>query len=420
MPRKLKLALQIVTAVAISTALSTIAITVFGARLVAGDLLYTPPALAISTESAARELMRGLMPTSDPTLTPEAAGLLYRGMLPMLPSDTRTAPHPALRPAPVFAMPWDGVSADTSLFPDARSAGRIDRNKLFAAQRRGLSPEERAMLANVADDSLWRDFGRLARATRLDLAAASFTLPIDPTHPWFELPVPRFSRAQALSDGVALRALHFLNGGQRDSAEAMIGALYAIGLRAEADALWLIEALLGQRMAMNALEMRRGLHEAAPRPGSEAIVAQIVAIRQTGDSVREANLAARRAAADKPDPRARMLEMAADPSASRAVRLETLGSVGYTSCGSLRELFFGPGERLQAARVDAMATLARSAADTAYLTYLERQTTQARIGEFGGTWFDRVLRSTGAVLSAVTTNPRFRACTDLLAAAGMI
>lgn len=420
MPRKLKLALQIVATVVISTTLSTIAITVFGARIVAKDLLYTPPAIAISTGDAARALMQGVTPDTDSTLSPEAAGLLYRGLLPMLPTDARSAPHPTLREVAIFAMPWEGVSRDTTLFPDVRSAGRIDRNKLFAAQRRRLSPEERAMLANVADDSLWRDFGRLARAARLDLAAASFTLPIDPIHPWFELPVPRLSRAQALSDGVAFRALHFLSAGQRDSAEAMIGALYAIGRRVDADALWLIEAMFGQRMAMNALELRRGLHEAAPRPGSEAIVSQIAAIRQTGDSIREVTLAARRAAADDPHPRERMVQMATDPSASRALRLEMLGGVGYTSCGSLRELFFGPGERLQAARTDAMANLAYSAADTAYLTYLERQTTEARIEEAGGTWFDRVLRTTGSALSAVTTNPRFRACTDLLAAAGML
>lgn len=420
MPRTLRLALQIAAAVVVSTSLSTIAITVFGARVIAKDLIYTPPALTIATDSAARQLMAPLAPATDPTLTPEAAGLLYRGMLPLLPADTRTPPHPALRRVAVFAMPWDGVSADSTLFPDVRTAGRIDRNKLFTAQRRRLSAEERAMLANVADDGLWRDFGRLAQATRLDLAAASFTLPIDPRHAWFELPVPRINRAQALSDGVALRAMHFLTIGQRDSAEAMIGSLFAIGQRADADALWLIEALLGQRMAMNALEMHRALHEAAPRPGSEAIVAQVAAIRQAGDSIREANLAARRAAAEEPRARERILEMATDPATSRAVRLETLGSVGYTSCGSLRELLFGPSARLQAARADAMATLAYSAADTAYLTYLERQTTEARIGELGGTWLDRVLRTTGSALSAVTTNPRFRACTDLLAAAGMM
>ncbi|HRN54215.1 MAG TPA: hypothetical protein PK788_12010 [Gemmatimonadaceae bacterium] len=99
------------------------------------------------------------------------------------------------------------------------------------------------------------------------------------------------------------------------------------------------------------------------------------------------------------------------------MRVELLGSVGFTSCASLRELLFGHGARIQSIRDDAMATLAYSAADSAYFRYLEAQTTEAQIGVYGGTWFDRIVRGTGGALSTVTGNPRFRACTDAIAAA---
>ena len=89
--------------------------------------------------------------------------------------------------------------------------------------------------------------------------------------------------------------------------------------------------------------------------------------------------------------------------------------LGFTNCSSLPALLLGPGEELEAARADAYRTLARSAADSAYLTYLERQSDELRTddGRSDG-WFYAVLRWTSGALSTVTTNPRFRACGQLL------
>lgn len=420
MPRPLKLFLQIAVAVAVSASVSVIAISlIFSKTFIENMTFFTPP-FEVATADAAQRLMAPVMPAVDPSIDPQAAAIQYRAFLPIWNPDGRGATHPAVRTVPILPFAWTQLAEDRTLFPDARTANRIDRGKLIATLGRRLTPEERATLANVAEDSLWRDFDRLARAARIDVAAGSFTFPLDPAHSAFELPIPRLNRLNELADGVALRALHFATTGRRDSSEAAFGALYAIGLRTQEGALSLIEALLGQRLALEGIELRRALHAAAPRAGSDAIVASAVSIRQANDSARQARRTrsvVRDSSAERPDARAYMLDRAGDSTASRALRVELLGLIGYTSCGSLKELFFGPSERLRAIRDDALATLAYSAADSAYFRYLEAQTTEATVGSYGGTWFDRIVRGTGGALSTVTTNPRFRACTDAVAAA---
>lgn len=420
MRRPLKLFLQIAVAVAISASLSVIAISVFFSRNFLEGLTYFTPPLEVATAEAAQQLMQPVMPAVDPSVDPVSAGTTYRAFLPLFDPNGQSAPHPGVRQVPILPFSWTQLAEDSTLFPDARTTDRLDRSKLLGTLSRRLTQAERTAIASVAGDSVWRDFDRLARAERFDVSAASFTLPMDPTSWAFELPVPRVSRINALADGVALRALHFATTGRRDSSEAAIGALYAIGLRTHQGALSLIESLLGQRLAMDAIELRRALHSAVPQRGSDAIVAGAVAIRQTNDSARQARIArsaARDSSGERPDARAHLLAQAGDPTASRAMRVELLGMIGYTACGSLRELFFGPSDRVRAIRDDAMATLAYSAADSAYFRYLEAQSTEALAARYGGTWFDRTLRGTGSALSAVTTNPRFRVCADAVAAA---
>jgi hypothetical protein len=342
-------------------------------------------------------------------------------LLPLNLGGEQRPPHPNDRVVPAYPVGWGDLSQDASIFPDVRSGDPrrllIDRRKLFAALRRRLSDEERATIANVAGDTLWPAFDRLARAPRIDVVSASLTFPLDTRRSASDLPIPRALRLNELSDGAAYRALHHAAGGHRDSAEAAIGALYAIGRRIAVDGTSLIEAFIGQRMAMDAVDLWRALHEYAPRRGSDSIVVAATRIRARADSVRDA----RRALADSGTGRARSdlrqltLAMAADSTLERPVRIEVLGIAGYASCASLRELLFGPAKQLRDARANALATLAYSATDSAYFAYLDAQTEDARFSSTSRGWYPAFLRGTGAALSAVTTNPRFRSCADMLA-----
>ncbi|HRN54216.1 MAG TPA: hypothetical protein PK788_12015 [Gemmatimonadaceae bacterium] len=288
MPRQLKLALQIVVAVALSASISVIAISIVFSRGLLENLMYATPPLQVATTDTVQALMQPVMPAVDPTYDAADAAVTYRAFLPIWNPESRNAPHPGVRQIPILPFAWVQLSEDSSIFRDARTANSIDRRKLFSVTlNRRLTPEERATLANVAEDSAWRHFDRLARAARFDVAAASFIHPLDPSRTAFDLPIPRVNRIHELADGAALRALHFATTGRRDSSEATMGALYAIGLRSDQGALSLIEALLGQRLATEALELRSALHASVPQRGSDAIVAAVAAVRQAGDSIRQ-------------------------------------------------------------------------------------------------------------------------------------
>lgn len=419
-PRPLSIALQVVLSIAISLSIATIVIIVMFSRQTVSVTRYgsAPQRVAVGREALA--LMRPILPATDSALSAEDAGLLYRSLVPLTQPDDEGVAHPDDRVVTAFTIPWDRLADDSTVFADARSpAGRtprIDRNKLFTSFARGLTPEERATLANIASDTLWSAFDRVARAERLDLVTASFVLPLGPRRSAVELPIPRTSRFNALSDGVAYRVLHEMASGRRDHAEAVIGAQYALGLRLSTDGLSAIEALLGQRLALDAIALRRQLHERVPRAGSAPIATAAARIRQLADSARDARQTQRDtvAAAELRDV---TLAAVADTTLERPFRIEVLSFAGYTSCASPRELLLGPGPQLSTARSDALRTLAVSAADTAFLEYLDAQTTQARFSSSAEGWFPALIRRTAAGLSTVTTNPRFRACADMLVAA---
>lgn len=420
LPRPLSTAVQFVLSLSISLGVTTIIVIVIFARETVPITSYgsAPQRAAVGPDAVA--LMGPILPATDSTLSPEDAGLLYRGLVPLTQPDGEGSAHPNDRPVTAFPVPWERLAEDSSVFADARSPGgrvpRIDRNKLFTSLARGLSSDERATVANIAGDTLWSAFDRVARAARLDVVTASFVLPLDPRRSASELPLPRTSRINALSDGVAYRVLHEVVNGRRDRAEAVIGAQYALGLRMSTDGVSAIEALLGQRLALDAIDLRRELHERLPQAGSATIVTASARIRQSVDSARAAREAPRDTAAAA-DLRDVTLTAVADTTLGRPFRLELLGFAGYTSCASPRELLFGPGPALVTARADALRTLAVSAADTAYLEYLDAQTMQARFTSSARGWFPSLIRRTAAGLSTVTTNARFRACADMLVAA---
>lgn len=420
MHKRLRSIVVLAIAVIVGIAIAVPAITMYFHRQTLGMLSVTPAALRATAGTDGQPMMPAFAPVAVGDLSPEAAGLIYRALVTMLPADADRAPHPALRVVSPYAIPWDVRGFDSTWFRGARNVGgTIDRALFFAAARAGFTDEERAIAANIAEDSLWRDFDRLAQAPRADVIAATFTLPIAPTHSWSRLPIPRLTRLNDLSDGVGLRAAHHLAAGRRDSAEAVLGRLYALGILMDREGLTLIESFMGQRLAMNALQMRRALHEAAPVAGSPAIIARVTEIATLVDSAREAQRTARRQASGSTPTqiRQRLLAMSADTSLARGDRFEALAILGYVSCGSLRELLLGPADDVTALRRDVRRTLARSASDSSFLEYLDRQAAEATDVTASAALFPRLYRSASHLLGRLTPNGRLAPCADMIAAA---
>ena len=367
--------------------------------------------------------MAAWLPATDATVELADAGLLLRRLFPF---NAVGEQRPYVRELAPLPMLWESASMDPTLFRDARASDKptaaFDRSRIFRSVQRRLTPEERAYAANVADDSLWFVFDRVAHAAAADLAAASFTQPLRMEVAQFEMPIPRISRVSALSDGVAMRAALYAAAGQRDSADAVIGRLYAVGILFHREGLNTIEGLLGHRTAMNAVAMRRGLHETLPLPGSSAVLAALDSVHVRDSTARRPTRAMSMATgAEKPAPvesiRANLIRAVANPAIARAYRLEALGLLSLTPCASGGRLLFGPGEDVTAAQAGALQSLPRTAAESAYVALLVHQVDSAQAENAGPRGLAGAFLTTNRALAAITFNPRLRVCTEIAAAA---
>lgn len=367
-------------------------------------------------DDSARVPMSEWIPEQDSTISLAEGGRLLRTLVP-LQSVSNQLPDYIL-PQPVSGILWDGAQLDSALFRDARVNGNpmavFDRSRVFASVKRGLTAEERAYAANVGGDSIWAVLERVSRAAGADVAAASFVMPIAPGRAFAEMPIPRISRANAISDGAALRAAAQVASGDRAAAEATLAALYAAGLLLHRDGLNLLESILGHRMALNAILLRRALHEAYPVAGSAAVIA-------VADSVRERDRdRPRRQSAEERDSRddrseaviASLIEAAESPRLARARRFEAMSLLGLSACASTKTLLFGNDAAVERAQSVAMRTLPRTAAESAYVSSLAAQSKSAHFRELSPGRAVQLYRSSNRVLGTIIRNPRLRACSE--------
>jgi len=423
MPKILK---RLLIAVAIAAALIAVVAPIPTLRMHRRFLQFSPAADAPNRrllDTDGRVPMASWMPAPDTSLGLADAGLALRRLFPFNAVGTERSYVRELEPLPML---WESATPDTALFPDARAnndpRAMFDRNRVFRSVRRGLTAEERAYAGNVADDSLWRVFDRAAHAVGADLVAASFIAPLAMDIAHFEMPIPRISRISALSDGVAMRAALFAAAGQRDSADAVIGRLYAIGVLLHRDGLNTMEGLLGRRAAMNAIAMRRSLHETFPGPTSPAVLAALDSVRWRDSSATQAARTRSESAASAQSAapaalRARDIRALQSPSVARAYRFEALGVLSMSACADLGSLLFGPDADVTAAQAAAMQSMPRTAAESAYVALLVHQVDSARFRALNPSGLARAFRASNRALAAITFNPRLRVCADIASSA---
>lgn len=418
MPRLLKRLLIVGSVLFVVTAVLTPVPTV----KIIGQMYAVMPSVAAPSrtlfDDSARVPMPDWIPAPDSSISLAEGGRLLRTLFPL---QSGSNPLPAfILPQPELSLLWDGASLDSTLFRDARANGNpmavFDRTQIFTSVKRGLTPEERAYAANVAGDSVWPLLDRLAHAAGADVAAASLVMPVAPDLALSaEMPIPRFTRANAISDGTALRAATLVASGDRAAAEAALASLYGVGLLLHRDGLNLLESLLGYRMALNAIFLRRALHEAYPVATSAAVIA-------AADSVRDSdrNRSGRRRTAN-PDSSERgteqaiasLIQAAESPHIPRARRFEAMALLGLSACTSTKTLLFGTDVAVERAQANAMQTLPRTAAESAYVASLSRQSESVRFEHLapGRAW--RLYRSSNRMFGALTGNPRLRACSEV-------
>lgn len=397
-----RVALRMVRNAAIGLALlSTIPLGLVANR----GFAFFPGMSQLLEKTAETERWRDFRAPVDASISPQAAGDALRRIT-TLPSRE----HYALRAVTTtHARPWNSITLAPELFPSLRTAQYKGPAAflLIAKTSGGYSAGEMAYLREVAEAPFWKDFDAVALAAQVDMVGGLYETPFDPDAQLLDFPFVNLTEAkQTASAGVA-RATFHLASGQPAEAERVLRTIVSFGFTFIDQGHTLLDAMTGRIVVDIG---RNALQQLYRHTGQSELAARVAPPPQTVKTVARA----RAAPVDLEAARVRALAVIADARAPRALRVGALEELSYGgSCGSVRAMAFGPSEELRDALTTARASMARYPSEQALFDLIDRNMQHGPRVE-GSAWFAlRVASGTAEVLSAVTGNPRFAACTRL-------
>jgi hypothetical protein len=277
-------------------------------------------------------------------------------------------------------------------------------NWVIHAAGQGFSPEELAYLRGLAEAPIWEEFDRVGSAHAVDVIGGQYVLPFvdDAFAP--NLPIPRHADTKLLAMAGVSRAAYHLAMGRPDRAEAALRSIVSFGFALIDNGTSAMDAMIGRsiidvgRAGMEYFYMTTG----ATIPAGTDIDYRRSTFKHGAPRVKlpiDAAVLRQRLIAD--------VDNAALPHALRFQRLQQLS---LSSCGSAREILFGPGAEVRDAFAGARTTLARFPAEQAYVDLISR--TLNRLPEDKGTHsaLDNLVLGAATVSAAVLNNPRVASC----------
>lgn len=225
--------------------------------------------------AARAEAYRAYAVGGDPAVSPQEAGRILHAIT-FAASGDEAGPGER-RPDPAVAEPWIPEGGGTNpLGLDAPMWG----DSLFQRVSIGLTPDESAYLADVADHPLADDFGRLARAPSLDAAAGRWVTPFPPGLTMATLSVPQFGILRSAASARIAAAAHAFSEGRGDDAEVYLSEVLAVGFLLADDGPTLIDNLVGYAIVEAAGAALGHYYREAGRAGASA---QLSRLRQVAD-----------------------------------------------------------------------------------------------------------------------------------------
>ena len=356
---------------------------------------------------------RPLMTPRDQSIAPQQAG---RAMHSLLSSPSRPE-FPEHAEAGRGERPWKAHPLPTESFAGLRSPGFDGpvASRVLEAAGRGFTPAQLAYLRSVAEAPLWSEFDKLARATRVDLIGGQFVLPFRDDAFMPSMPSRRFADTKALAYAGVSRAAYLYATGQPRHAEAALRSIVSFGFVLIDNGTSALDALVGRIVADIG---RDGLHQLYTLTGNADGVAQTAPTpRAPGALTARANASAMsNTSTDVHNWQGRLLDEVADPQLPRALRFESLRSLSFTTCGSVREVLFGPGADVRAAFDRAGSTLARYPSEQAFVELMYEATNRMPTGITLYSVSSQLIIGAATVAGTVLHNPRVEACTRVVLA----
>jgi hypothetical protein len=273
-----------------------------------------------------------------------------------------------------------------------------------------------AYLKRVAESPVWRDVDLVASAARIDVVAGAFVLPFRDDAFAPAMTIPRFADTKLLAYAGVSRAAYYLAIGQPERAEAALKSVVSFGYALIDNGPFALDAMIGRVIIDIGRDGLHQLYEATGNASGLALTAPLpkVAVRQ---------FAARTAADNEPHvpsqsefdaARRRIIAEIEDPQMPRSLRFNGLGSLALSTCGSVREVLFGPDDDVQRAFATARTTLARFPSEQAYLDLMANASERATMSGTRSGLGTMLLLGAASTASAVLQNPRIASCTMLM------
>ena len=362
----------------------------------------------------------------DHTITPLDAGvalvtLSSVGRPEQPPPGTRRQrpPQDAQRPSPRrIERRW--LPSDRNPFnPEAIESPEVV--SLVRRADRGFSDEEAEFLGRVAAHPAFDEYRTVARAPAIDWMAASFGIPFPDTLLFMDVWSFRYEAVRRASYAHIAKAALELSNGRRQEAEATIREVISFGLTLMEQDVNPVGNRVGSIIVAYGLDALEELYSAT---GQTSEARQLRTARDSVDrasseeEVREAQASSSRATQFALDVRRELIDVVKDTTELRGTRWGELSTLAIAPCTNIRELIFGPDNRLEALLDYAREDLVRMPSEEALIELLSE--TPQRMGYFldrleGREYLpSRIFYSIGRVTGALLGNERIAGCSAML------
>jgi hypothetical protein len=346
--------------------------------------------------------MRSLRIAADPSITPMQAGMAFRALQLRAPS----AEFPTVPNAAESARPWKSLALPKGFeFLDTRAFDRTISQGMIAQSRSGFSDAQLAYLRDLAEAPVWESFDRVARASEVDMIGGLYVLPFREGANAMDMPLLKYMNTTELANAGVSRAAYYLAMKQPAQAEAALRSVVSFGFALIDNGTGALDALIGRQIVIAGRNGIRQYNEVTGRivPDNEnAPVRRSVA---PGSATRA------RQPISAEVMRARSIANATDVTLPQSLRYASLSQLSTSSCGSVRDVMFGPSSDVQAAFENAERGLASESSNRAYLELLRTTTNQVPSSSWSRWIGDDLVMGTASIAAAITRNPRIETCT---------
>ncbi len=349
------------------------------------------------------EALRALRVPTNEAVMPEAAGDAFARLFPMDARDgfvpRRVIPKNE-RPAQLLAA----IVAPANTNGDGAPWWGPKHEQIIGRAAAGLSTQERDVLRRIADAPLWPSVDLVASAPSVDVVGGSFRTPFADGVQAHAMPITNHHDARTVLNASISRAAYFVSLREYGQAELALRRALSIGFVLIDDGASPFDAIMG-RMVVGAAH--KGLQELAQIPQAKGRLMPLPALP---DNAPRGPRETRFADASFAAVRETQLRDIADASLPRTLRLASLEDLQWSTCGSLTEAVLGPSAEVLAANTAAVASLARTPAEREYVRLITRPKT-FEASRFHGSPLKQTAMGAAQIVSAVTGNPHFAACT---------